>query len=108
MAKTILVTGFPHSGTTILRAKIGECKNAFEHTTESHGIAINANNKKYAPVLLSKGGKEDFFVMFDEVQGAGDMQKKGFTIKWNDSFKETKLLPIKGTQIKMVKESEKQ
>jgi hypothetical protein len=68
----------------------------------------NANNKKYAPVLLSKGGKEDFFVMFDEVQGAGDMQKKGFTIKWNDSFKETKLLPIKGTQIKMVKESEKQ
>ena len=47
MAKTILVTGFPHSGTTILRAKIGECKNAFEHTTESHGIAINANNKKY-------------------------------------------------------------
>lgn len=68
----------------------------------------NANNKKYAPVLLSKGGKEDFFVMFDEVQGAGDMQKKGFTIKWNDSFKETKLLPIKGAQIKMIKELEKQ
>ena len=67
----------------------------------------NANNKKYPPVLLSKGAKEDFFVMFDEVQGAGDMQKKGFTIKWNDSFKETKLLPMKGTQIKMVKELEK-
>jgi hypothetical protein len=30
MVKKILVTGFPHSGTTILRAKIGECKNIYE------------------------------------------------------------------------------
>ena len=30
MVKKILVTGFPHSGTTILRAKIGECKNTYD------------------------------------------------------------------------------
>lgn len=67
----------------------------------------NANQKKYAPVLLDKGKKEDFFVIFDEISGAGDMQKKGFTIKWNDTFKETKLISMKGVQIKMEKESEK-
>jgi hypothetical protein len=30
MVKKILVTGFPHSGTTVLRAKIGECKNTYD------------------------------------------------------------------------------
>lgn len=33
--KRILVTGFPHSGTTILKSKIGECKNVFEQIDES-------------------------------------------------------------------------
>ena len=35
MVKKILVTGFAHSGTTVLRAKIGECKNTAECPNES-------------------------------------------------------------------------
>lgn len=33
--KRIFVTGFPHSGTTILRAKLGEGKNVYEQKLES-------------------------------------------------------------------------
>jgi len=32
--KRIMVTGFPHCGTTILRAKIGECRNVYEDVRE--------------------------------------------------------------------------
>lgn len=34
ITKRILVTGFPHCGTTILRAKIGECKSVFDQHKE--------------------------------------------------------------------------
>jgi hypothetical protein len=54
----------------------------------------NANTKKYKGVLLEKGKSEDFFVVFNEILDAGDMQKKGFKIKWNDAFKESKLTPV--------------
>ena len=30
----ILITGFPHTGTTIFKAKIGECNNVFEYPYE--------------------------------------------------------------------------
>ena len=33
--KRILVTGFPHCGTTILKSKLGECSNVFEQINES-------------------------------------------------------------------------
>jgi hypothetical protein len=34
MTKKILVTGFPHCGTTILRALVGNCKNVFDQSKE--------------------------------------------------------------------------
>jgi hypothetical protein len=34
MTKEILVTGFPHCGTTVLKAKIGECKNTYDEQKE--------------------------------------------------------------------------
>jgi hypothetical protein len=33
--KKILVTGFPHTGTSILKSKIGECQNVYEYPYES-------------------------------------------------------------------------
>jgi len=34
ITKRILVTGYPHCGTTMLRAKIGDCKNTYEQIRE--------------------------------------------------------------------------
>jgi hypothetical protein len=34
MTKQILITGFPHCGTTVLRAKLGECKSTYEEQKE--------------------------------------------------------------------------
>jgi hypothetical protein len=83
MAKTILVTGFPHCGTTILRAKIGECKNVFEHTTESHGIAISAKNIKY-----------DFEVCKTPAIPT-EFRNKTFSIKDSvEKYKDTIVIPI--------------
>ena len=68
----------------------------------------NANKKKYNGSILEKGENEDFTVVVEELPGAGDMQKKGFTIKWNDTFKETKLVTLAPTKIEVLKDSEKQ
>lgn len=68
----------------------------------------NANKKKYNGSILEKGENEDFTVVVEEIPGAGDMQKKGFTIKWNDTFKETKLVTLKPAKIEVLKDSEKQ
>lgn len=62
----------------------------------------NANSKKYTGVLLEKGKYEDFFVHFNEVSGAGDMQKNPISIKWNDTFKESKLTPMKAAGIELL------
>lgn len=41
----ILIIGFPHSGTTVLRAKMGDCENSIELTTESDYVdAVMATN----------------------------------------------------------------
>lgn len=61
----------------------------------------NANAKKYTGTLLEKGKYEDFFVHFNEVPGAGDMQKEKFSIKWNDTFKESKLTPMKPVSVEV-------
>lgn len=67
----------------------------------------NANVKKYAPVLLEKGKYEDFFVHFNEVAGAGDMQKERIAIKWNDTFKESKLMPLKTVSVEVAMDAAK-
>ena len=36
--KKILITGFPHTGTSILKSKFGECKDVFEVVDEAFEI----------------------------------------------------------------------
>ncbi len=48
--KKILITGFPHTGTSILKAKLGECKNLYEMPKEYFSIS-NAD-------ILQSGDKE--------------------------------------------------
>ncbi|MGZ3884285.1 MAG: hypothetical protein ACXVPQ_08865 [Bacteroidia bacterium] len=67
----------------------------------------NANSRRYDPVLLEKGKYEDFSVDVKEISGGGDMQKAGFKIKWNDSFKDAKLTSHKGTKIDLELDPEK-
>jgi hypothetical protein len=67
----------------------------------------NANTKKYTGSLLEKGQNEDFLVSFDEIPGAGDMQKKGFKIKWNNTFRESKIMKLKDAAIEVLKDDAK-
>ena len=41
MPKKILVTGFPHTGTSILKSKLGECTNLYECPYEQYNITPN-------------------------------------------------------------------
>lgn len=49
--KKILITGFPHTGTSILKSKLGECTNVYELLTEGDVISNNhlydAGNKEF-------------------------------------------------------------
>ena len=47
MTKKILVTGFPHSGTTILRAMVGKCKSVYDNHIEFEDPANYNPNSKY-------------------------------------------------------------
>lgn len=67
----------------------------------------NANTKKHKPLILEKGKKDDFFMVYEEIKGAGDMQKKKTQIKWNDTFRESKVLQIGGAKINFEKEAAK-
>ena len=46
MHKKILVTGFPHTGTSILKSKFGECGNLYESPYEWFTIT-NDDIKEY-------------------------------------------------------------
>ena len=39
--KKILITGFPHTGTSILKSKMGECSNVYECPFEEFSINQN-------------------------------------------------------------------
>jgi hypothetical protein len=67
----------------------------------------NANVKKYSGSLLEKGQNEDFSVIFNEIAGAGDMQKKGLKIKWNNTFRESKIMKLKDASIDVLKDDAK-
>lgn len=67
----------------------------------------NANTKKHKPLILEKGKKDDFFMVYLEIKGAGDMQKKKTQVKWNDTFRESKVLLIGGAKINFEKEAGK-
>ena len=49
--KKILITGYPHTGTSILKSKIGECKNVYEVIDEVFEIndtnIINSKDKEF-------------------------------------------------------------
>lgn len=48
----IMILGFPHSGTTVLRAKMGDCRNAMELLTEFNRIdSIFAGNHRSLKVI---------------------------------------------------------
>ena len=51
--------------------------------------------------LFEKDKWDEFIVDINEVSGGGNMEKESFTIVWNDTFKESKIEPIKGGTIKM-------
>ena len=52
--KKILITGFPHSGTSILKSKMGECSNVYEHLFESP--IVNQN-------ILNASGEKEFVLV---------------------------------------------
>ena len=65
------------------------------------------SNKKIKVLVLEKGVKEDFTLIFNEVTGAGDMQKKPLQIKWGETFRESKLILLKGIMIPVEKDAAK-
>jgi hypothetical protein len=65
--------------------------------------ADNANSKKNKPMVLEKGVMEDFVLVFQEVKDAGDMQKKPIQVKWGETFRESKLMLLKGIKIDLEK-----
>jgi len=64
----------------------------------------NANSKKTKAQVLEKGVTEDFTLLFLEVKGAGDMQKKAIQIKWGETFRESKLVLLKSVAVNMQKD----
>ncbi len=69
--------------------------------------ADNPNSKKNKPMVIEKGLMEDFTLVFLEVKGAGDMQKKPIQVKWGETFRESKLMPLKGVRIELEREAAK-
>lgn len=69
--------------------------------------ADNPNSKKNKAMVIEKGVVEDFTLVFLEVKGAGDMQKKPIQVKWGETFRESKLMPLKGVKIDLEKETAK-
>lgn len=66
--------------------------------------ADNPNSKKNRAIVIEKGLTEDFTLVFTEVKGAGDMQKKPIQIKWGETFRESRLMLLKGVKIDLEKE----
>jgi hypothetical protein len=61
----------------------------------------NPNADKFKSCLLEKGKGEGFLIEFREMKGGGDMQKEPFKLVWGETFKESKIEPIKGTTINL-------
>ena len=67
----------------------------------------NPNAKRNKILILENGKSDDFTAVFNEVPGAGDLQKKSISINWNETFRESKLLKLNPSKIEMIKSSEK-
>lgn len=55
----------------------------------------NANAQKNNLAVLEKGKSDNFILLFNEIIGAGDLQKKSIEVKWNDAFMESSLSKLK-------------
>jgi hypothetical protein len=62
----------------------------------------NPNSKKNKTMILERGKKDDFTAVFPEVSGAGDLQKSTISIKWNETFRESKLLKLDLAKVEMI------
>ena len=69
--------------------------------------ADNVNAKKNKTMILERGKTDDFTAVFNEVVNAGDMQKKSIAIKWNETFRESKLVKLNLAKIELIKETPK-
>ena len=67
----------------------------------------NANAKKIKPMILEKGKDDNFTVQFNEVPGTGDLQKTPIKIKWNDSFRESKLIKTEAPKVTVEQDTER-
>jgi hypothetical protein len=67
----------------------------------------NPNADREKPKLLEKGQSETFAIAIKEIKDGGDMQKEPFVIKWNDTFKDSKITPLQGGKIEMELDAKK-
>ena len=82
MVKQILVTGFPHCGTTVLRAKIGECRNTQEQSKEFNDVTEFHPNMPY-----------DFYVWKHPFLDT-PFRNHTFAIKPDSKYVDTIVIPI--------------
>lgn len=77
--KRILVTGFPHCGTSILKTKLGECTNVYEQINESIEPEKPQLNKFYQ-------SDKEFFLWKDPVL-RGSIATTGFSTKYHTLYR---------------------
>jgi hypothetical protein len=82
MTQKILVTGYAHCGTTILRAKVGECKNTYEQNGEFSQASEYNSNMPF-----------DFYVWKHPFLHP-EFRNNGFSIKPNTTLSDTIIIPI--------------
>jgi hypothetical protein len=81
--------------------------NPFKSTAVMPDGKEGVNSKKMQPVILERGKRAEFTLVYPELVGSGDMQKGGIKVKWNETFRESKLTPVGNNKLELVKESEK-
>jgi hypothetical protein len=84
--KRIIVTGFPHCGTSILKSKLGECKNVYEQIDES----VFPIEEEYQKYLESD---REFFLWKDPIIRF-DLKRNGFGDKENTPYKNDIIIVI--------------
>ena len=63
----------------------------------------NPNAKKNKTIILERDKNDDFTAVFNEVAGAGDLQKSKIAIKWNETFRESKLQKLNVAKVELIK-----
>jgi len=64
-----------------------------------------ANEKREKPILLEKGESDTFTALFHIEGKIADMQFANMNIVWNQTFKNSKLVKINGTALKLILDS---